>query len=136
MRNPPSRVEYLGLKSRDEVRALMRDAVLAIVPSVCYENFPVTIVESFSVGLPVVSTRMGAMEEILSGEESGWLVDSSDPDGLARAVEHAWSSPQEMRRKGQRARLEYESKFSPDINYQQLSAIYRRATAEASSRRP
>jgi glycosyltransferase involved in cell wall biosynthesis len=131
VREPHVGVEYLGPKSRDEVVSLMREATLAIVPSVCYENFPMAIVESFSVGLPVVSARLGAMEEILDGEESGWLVNASDPDDLARVVEQAWRSPEAMRRKGRSARTDYENKFSPDINYQQLSAIYRNATAEA-----
>ena len=129
MRTPPAGVEYVGGKSRAEVLALMRDASLAVVPSICYENFPVTIAEAFSVGLPVAASRLGAMEDILKDEAAGWLFRPNDPEDIARTVTAAWNGNVERARKGQQARADFEKKYSPERNYEMLLRIYSRAAS-------
>jgi glycosyltransferase involved in cell wall biosynthesis len=134
LRAPHPGVEYLGVRSREEVAALMRDAAVAILPSHWYEGFPVSIVEAFSVGLPVIASRLGSMEEILRGENSGWLFTPQNPDDLARTVRRAWERPDERDRKGKNARLEFETKFSPEVNYGILKRIYAFAIERAQGR--
>jgi glycosyltransferase involved in cell wall biosynthesis len=135
MRTPPAGVEYLGAKSRAEVLSLMRAASLVVVPSVCYENFPVTIAEAFSVGLPVAASRLGAMEEILRGEAAGWLFRPNDPEDIARTVTAAWNGVWERARKGQQARAAFEQKYSPARNYEMLMGIYSRAASVSAQSR-
>jgi glycosyltransferase involved in cell wall biosynthesis len=131
LRDAPHGVEYAGPKRRDEVRALMRDATLAIVPSICYENFPLAIVEAFSVGLPVAASRLGAMEEILRDETAGWLFAPDDARSLAATIQQALSSPAQLASRGREARLQFERKFGPEANYRALRQIYAAAAASA-----
>jgi glycosyltransferase involved in cell wall biosynthesis len=123
-RQPRAGVEYLGARSREGVLGLMRNATVAILPSKWYEGFPVSMVEAFSVGLPVIASRLGAMEEMLLGENSGWLFNPGDPDDLARTVRRAWERPAETVRKGKHARLDFERRLNPETNYQILKEIY------------
>ena len=136
LREPRVGVEYLGSQSREGVLALMRDATVAILPSKWYEGFPVSMVEAFSVGLPVIASRLGAMEEMLLGEKSGWLFAPGDADDLARIVRLAWDRPEEIQRKGQNARLEYEQTMHPETNYQMLKQIYAAAIRASGGHRP
>jgi glycosyltransferase involved in cell wall biosynthesis len=126
-RQPRAGVEYLGQRTRAEVLALMRDATVAILPSKWYEGFPVSMVECFSVGLPVIASRLGAMEEILRGEHSGWLFPPGDADELARTVRLAWEHAAETRKKGNNARLHFEHNLNPEANYLTLKRIYQAA---------
>lgn len=124
LRSPPPGVDYLGPISRERVFAMMRDASLHMVPSGCYEGFPVTIPEAFSAGLPVIASRLGTLEEILAGERSGWLFRPKDAADLARVVRAAWSDQEALRRKGAEARSQYESSYTQPVNYRILMGIY------------
>ena len=54
-----SAVEYLGRLDNDQVLYLMRNAQFLVFPSLCYENFPLTIIEAFAAGLPVLTSDIG-----------------------------------------------------------------------------
>jgi len=121
------RIEYLGALPRQEVQALMRHAAFLIYPSVCYENFPLSIVEAFAAGLPVVASGIGAMAEIIEDGRTGVLFRSGDSDDLATKIEWVAGHPAEMARMRREARAEYLLKYTPEQNYQLLMEIYDRA---------
>jgi glycosyltransferase involved in cell wall biosynthesis len=122
-------VEYLGVVPRSQVLELMQQAKLLIFPSEWYEGFPMTIVEAFAAGLPVVASQLGSMAEIVRDGESGWHFQPGDPQDLARVVQLAWSDPGELQRRGLLARQQYEQDYSVEKNYQILSQIYQTAIA-------
>ncbi len=130
LREAPVGVEYLGYQTRENVLALMRDATLMVIPSTCYEGFPVAIPEAFATGLPVVASRIGTIAEILAGEASGWLFTPGNAAALANTIKEAWMNKKVLARKGHHARLEFETKFSSDVNYQILINIYESAKAQ------
>lgn len=99
-----SNVFFAGRLSSGETRSRIRGARLLILPSECYENFPMAVVEAFSCGTPVVCSRLGAMQEIVSDHANGLLVTPGKPDELARTLEWAWSHPQQIRTMGRAAR--------------------------------
>ena len=119
-------VEWLGARPKDDVLALMRDAALLVVPSVCYENFPMAIVEAFATGLPVVASGHGAMAEIIADGESGRLFRPGDADDLAAAIEWAAGHPRQMAGIGRAGRREFESKYTAAANHGALMDIYAR----------
>jgi glycosyltransferase involved in cell wall biosynthesis len=121
-----SSVEWMGARTKDEVLALMRDAAFLVVPSVCYENFPMAIVEAFATGLPVMASGHGAMAEIIADEENGRLFRPGDPDDLAAVLEWAVSHPREMAGIGRTARRAFELKYTAESNHEALMAIYER----------
>jgi glycosyltransferase involved in cell wall biosynthesis len=50
-----------------------------------YETFRLVVVETFARGVPVVATRLGALEELVDDGETGALVEPGDPEGLRKA---------------------------------------------------
>ena len=117
-------VEIWGRVPNEELRSLMAGASFLVFPSEWYECFPVTIIEAFAAGLPVVAARLGAMEEIIQQEETGLCFEPGNATDLALKVKWAWEHPQEMTRLGKKAREEYENKYTPEKNYQALMKIY------------
>ncbi len=122
-----SQVEFAGQLSHPEVLEAIKSARFLILPSECYENFPMTIVEAFSCGTPVLCSRLGSMEEIVADRRTGLHFAPGSPEKLAAKVKWAWEHPMQLRDMGRAARLEYEQKYTADINYQTLMQIYRNA---------
>jgi glycosyltransferase involved in cell wall biosynthesis len=79
-----SQVTFLGAIPRDEVRDAMWRANCFVLPSHA-ENFGVVLIEALSTGLPVISTRCGGPEDIIT-DEVGLLLEPGDEDGLAEAL--------------------------------------------------
>ena len=123
-------VHMLGQQTPHQVQAEMSRATALILPSICYENFPRTLVEAFGAGLPVIASRIGALAELVEHGCTGLLFEPGDAQDLARALRWAVEHPQQMAAMGARARARYESHYTPDINYGQLIEIYRSAIDE------
>ena len=123
-------VQVLGRVSRDEVLAELRGARALIFPSLWYEAFPLTIVEAFACGRPVIASRHGAMAELIEDGRTGLLFTPGDADDLAAKVAWAWEHPAEMQRMGAAARAEFEAKYTAERNYAMLMEIYAQAIEE------
>lgn len=117
-------VATLGSLPGEAVRQEMHRAVALVVPSIWYENFPRTIVEAFACGLPVISSRIGALADIVRNGETGLLFEPGNPRDLADKLTWALAHPERMAAMGRNARMQYETEFSADSNYQQLMEIY------------
>jgi glycosyltransferase involved in cell wall biosynthesis len=120
-------VRALGSCDAETVRAAMCQAACLVMPSICYENFPRTLVEAFACGLPVVASRLGAMASLIRDGQTGLLFEPGNSADLAEKLAWAEAHPDEMIRMGKAARLEYETNYTPEINYLQLMAIYEEA---------
>ena len=121
-----SSVSFLGRLAREETWVRIRQARMLIVPSGCYENFPLTIAESFACATPVICSGLGAMQEIVENGRTGLHFTAGDPDDLAAKVEWAWQHPQQLQTMRREARSEYEAKYTAERNYEILTSIYRR----------
>ncbi|MBV8125854.1 MAG: glycosyltransferase family 4 protein [Burkholderiaceae bacterium] len=117
-------IDYLGSQPQDQVHDWMRRSGALVLPSICYENFPRTLVEAFACGLPVLSSRLGAMPGIIQEGVTGWLETPGDADAFAARLAHILSQVQASRAVGRAARLDYEARFTGPRNVQMLSDIY------------
>ena len=120
-------VIQLGKQNRDETNALIRSAQFLIIPSLCYENFPLVILEACQYGVAVIASRLGVMEDIVKEGQTGLLFPPGDSDALAESVRWAWDHPGKMLAMGNAARREYEQKYAAERNYKILMEIYLKA---------
>ena len=123
-REAPNNVRFLGATPRSQVINALRETQFLVVPSEWYETFGLVIIEAFSVGTPVIVSRLAAPEEIVDDGLTGLHFSPGDPDDLAAKVGWATTHPEEMRRMGAAAREVYEERYTPDKNYTQLMSIY------------
>jgi glycosyltransferase involved in cell wall biosynthesis len=82
------------------------------------------LVESFACAIPVLGSRLGALEELIDDGVNGMHFDHGDAGELRKAVQWAWANPATIRSMGRMARLKYEQEYSTAANYRQLLAIY------------
>jgi glycosyltransferase involved in cell wall biosynthesis len=131
----PEGATWLGALQREEVLALMQDAAALVLPSTCYENAPLTIVEAFACGLPVIASNLGSIPEFVRHRHNGLLFAPGDPEDLARQVRWAFDHPEEMRAMRVNARREYQEKYTAERNYKLLMTIYEMAIENSRRRR-
>ena len=124
----PPTVRFVGALPRDQVAAAMANARALIVPSVWYENYPMTVPEAMALGTPVIASSIGALKSLVAHGIDGWLFTVGDPASLAEAVEHAARLP-EPRYAAMReaARARYEAQNLPSANLARLVEIYAEA---------
>lgn len=91
IKNKINNIEFLGFKSGAELTDLVSNAYFVIVPSEWYENNPMTIVESYSYGTPVIGANIGGIPEIISDGETGYIFTSRDKDDLIDKIEKSLS---------------------------------------------
>jgi glycosyltransferase involved in cell wall biosynthesis len=132
----PRRVTLLGDQSQERVIDLMRNASILIVPSTCYETGPLTVLEAFACGLPVVGSDLGSIAERIDHGQTGLLFRPGDSEDLARQVRWAFEHPEELRKMRSAARREYEAKYTPERNYRMLMEIYELAVENSKRRQP
>lgn len=120
-------VKWLGQLTPDEVRSHMQAAQALLIPSICYEGFPMVLVEAYACGLPVIASRIGALAELVEDGVTGLLFEPGDTEQLANSVSWALCHPDQMRVMGQSARKYYEENYTPERNYERLMSIYHSA---------
>jgi glycosyltransferase involved in cell wall biosynthesis len=120
-------VRLLGLLDQNSVYSLMRKAPFLILPSICYENMPRTLVESFGSGTPIIASNSGALSELVEHKKSGLLFDVGSVDDLKDNILWAFNNPGEMQEMGSNAKNIYMQKYTSQSNYRQLMNIYNKA---------
>jgi glycosyltransferase involved in cell wall biosynthesis len=136
-KNNLRQVSFRGRLNPSETRAAMKQARFLVLPSLWYEGFPMVMAESLACGTPVLGSRLGAIEEIITDGRTGLHFTPGDPTDLGEKVEWAWNHPSELTAMGREARLDYESRYTSEMNYSLLMAIYQqviKAHSEADGR--
>lgn len=124
-----SGVTFMGQVNGDAARSAIKNARLLMMPSECYENFPLTIVEAFSCGTPIICSRLGAMQEIVADGDTGLHFIPGNAEDLAQRAAWAWDHPAQISEMGKAGRREYEQKYTAEANHAHLMSIYHQAIA-------
>jgi glycosyltransferase involved in cell wall biosynthesis len=118
-------IEFLGHKQGTELWDLVCNSSFVVVPSVWYENNPLTIVEAYSFGKPVIGSRIAGIPEIIDDNETGYLFKMGDDEELAGILEKAKNvTDSKYYEISKNARKFAESNFNPQIHYDQLITLY------------
>jgi len=123
----PANVQCLGREPRDRVLSLMQNASVLIFPSTWYECAPMTVLEAFACGLPVIGSNLGSTAELVGHRRTGLLFRPGDAEDLAGQVRWAFARPEEMKAMRAAAREEYLRKYTAELNYEALLGIYEMA---------
>ncbi len=117
-------VQWLGTLSHDAVLNEMKAAGMLIFPSIWYEGLPLSVLEGFATGLPVIASDLGSLSEIVSEKRTGLLFKAGSSEELAERVLWADSHRGEMRAMYFEARQEFERKYTRERNYEVLMQCY------------
>ena len=114
-------VQYAGPVTTDQVRLHMRESRVVVVPSIWFEALPTVLLEAYACGRPVVATKFGALETLVS-PDVGWLA-PPNRDGLAATLRTSWQDTAAAAL-GRRARELYLALYAPDAGLARLMETY------------
>jgi glycosyltransferase involved in cell wall biosynthesis len=124
-------IEFTGVQERAAVLATIANAELLIVPSECYEGFPMVIAEAFACGTPVLASRIGSLDELIDEGVTGKKFTAGDPQDLANAVRIMLADEVDLRHMRVNARAYFDRHLTEEQNYAQLMKIYSEAIGES-----
>jgi glycosyltransferase involved in cell wall biosynthesis len=120
-------VTFHGYQTGEALRELYRNAAFVVVPSEVYENAPMTVLESFAAGVPVLGAQIGGIPEMVLPGCTGRLFPSRDVEALRSGLCAMWDDRAHLGDQGQHARALVLEKFSPARHVEGLLEIYRHA---------
>jgi glycosyltransferase involved in cell wall biosynthesis len=126
-RTVPGRVRFHGRLDKEALQQLVRSSITSVVPSRWHENQPMTVLESFGAGVPVVATDLGGLPELVRDGVDGRLVKAEDRAGLAAAIDTVVSDPARALAMGADARRRVLSDFSVEAHLDGVGAAYAEA---------
>jgi glycosyltransferase involved in cell wall biosynthesis len=118
-------VQYLGFKYKKELSKIITNSSFIFVPSEWYENNPLTIIESYSYGKPVIASKTGGIPEIVLDKKTGYLFKMRDVSELTDVILNASNiSKKEYIGLSKNARELAVKLFYGKSHYQALLKIY------------
>lgn len=118
-----SHIEFLGHLPNDKVLQLIRQARFSVVPSVCYDNNPFSIIESLCMGTPVIGSDIGGIPELIQPEKNGFLFPPHNTEILKEQISKAFTTfvnPFDFNTLANDAR----TRFDSERHYAELMRIY------------
>jgi len=125
VREDGSDVLFYGFRPRSEVMDAVQSALLQVIPSEWYEGFPLVVLEAFSLGIPVVVSKIGSLDEIVDEGITGFKFSPGDAAELAAKINALAQLPDRLRKVATAARRVFDSEFSAEYSYNSLIDLYR-----------
>jgi len=121
-------VELIGAKPQTQLRGRLAAANVFVLPSVMdpdggMDNLPTVIMEAMATGLPVVSTNIGGIPEMIIDNETGFLVEPGDTAAMADAIEIVINDSSSAARLGHSGYERARTLFSIEKNVRELCAL-------------
>jgi O-antigen/teichoic acid export membrane protein/glycosyltransferase involved in cell wall biosynthesis len=120
-----SLVEHLGPVALDQCPDFYKRADLFVLPTYA-ECLPISMLEAMAAGLPVISTTVGGIPDLIEDGVEGYLVAPGDIEALSDRIARLINNPAERRRMGERARIKA-LRYDEKLSLSQLSALLRQA---------
>ena len=127
----PGRVRFHGRVGHAEVQQALRSSLAAVLPARWHENQPMSVLEAFAAGVPVIATALGGLPELVTDGTTGRVVAHDDCLALASVIEDLAADPARALAMGAAGRAEVLRNHDPVRHRRGLAALYREATGLA-----
>ena len=125
LKNQNDQIEFLGFKNEKDLLDIIQNASFIIVPSEWYENNPLSILEAYANGKPVIGARIGGIPEIIDEGNTGFIFESGNKQQLQSLLLKVNSlDDAQYQVMAVNSRKFAEKFFSPEKHYEKLINIY------------
>lgn len=126
-------IQTVGLLNKAQLFDFYQRARMLVVPSTWFETFGIVAGEAMSHGVPVIASRIGALQEVVEDGVSGVLFEPGNDYDLATKLKELWDKPQICRKLGKAGRKKILRECNKDTYFERLIAVYEEATGLSSS---
>jgi len=118
-------IRCVTVSTDEEAAAVYANADLFVLPSL-FEGTPLTLVEAMASGLPIATTAVCGMKDLIESGRNGLLMPIRSPEAIVRAVSELIDNPDLRRRLGTAARLDARTHYTWDLSADRVASIYER----------
>jgi len=123
-KNRMDNVEMVGFLSGEKLKRTIANCSFLVFPNNCYHNCPMSILQSFACGKPVIGSNLGSVPELVEDGETGLLFESSNEMDLVEKIRYLYANPETVKKMGQNAQRKVEEDYSAEKYYPRLLQIY------------
>lgn len=122
----PENVEFSGYLQKEELSNFIQNARFIVMPSRCYEGFPMAILEAAYYGKPTIGPNHGGFTEIIGQGENaiGKLFEPSNVDDLKKQIVELWNNQKLNDDLGDKAFKKLIKYYDSEIIYKQWEAVF------------
>ncbi len=118
-------VTFFGFKTGDELHELVRRSRALVLPSEWYENAPMSVLETYALGRPVLGANIGGIPELIRQGETGDIFKSADVESLSKIMlRYAKLADNEIETMGREGRKWVEQNFTAERYRENLLRLY------------
>lgn len=118
------RIKLLGMLEKEEMKLCISNAKFVVVPSIWYENCPFSIIESLTMGKPVIGSNIGGIPELVQNGENGFTYEYSNIIELAKKMKELFTNEEIVKKLGENAKINAKKTYAKDIYYDKIIKIY------------
>jgi len=122
--NNLTNVEFTVLSERSEIEKLLCESLLTVAPSICYDNMPNSVLESFSMGTTVIAPDHGSFPEMISDMKTGILYRPGDSVDLAQQIQALLANEELCHHFGSNGRRYVMECHSTQQHYDRIMEVY------------
>ena len=122
----PKNVQLMGYLKGKELEHFIKNARLVVIPSRCYEGFPMAILEAAQFGKPCVCPDHGGFTEIIGKGENtiGQLFEPNNLNDLEKQILALWNQPVLVEELGQKAYEKLQKEYSSEVVYRKWNELF------------
>lgn len=122
-------VRFLGYLEKEALYQEVHESIAAVLPSEWYENSPMSVLEAFLMGMPVIGARIGGIPELVKDNETGLTFEPGNSKDLASKIEYMVNNPVKTAEMGEKAEKYVRQELNAEKHYQKLMEIYKQAAS-------
>lgn len=123
MSKDDKRIFFHGFVKGKELQNFHENANMVIVPSICYDNSPMVIYESFMNGIPVIGSKIGGIPELIEPGINGLLFEPGSVSELKNKIQYLIDNLSKLKEL-EKGALESGKKYSMDTHIEKLENLY------------
>ena len=123
--NNKENVYFLGYTQHEKCLSIVKGSEFVVFPSIWYEGCSMVEIETESLGRGLVATDLGFSVEAIENGVNGFKIRLGDIQGFKNQIESLWNDPELCKSIGANARIDYDQKYVPEMNYEELNSIYK-----------
>lgn len=121
-----AKVNFTGFLQPENLRQKIAAAKALVLPSKWYENAPISVLEAYASGIPVLASNIGGLTELVRDEETGLLFEADNQQSIEEAlIRFAAMGDQKQREMGEQGREWVLQDFTPERYYENMLCLYR-----------
>jgi glycosyltransferase involved in cell wall biosynthesis len=125
-------IEFLGFRNWEELSLILGSSRCMVIPSECYENNPLSVIESLCLGTPVIGSRSGGIPELINQNKNGLIFEPGNVNQLKEKINLVYHDTCKFDHEGIAG--DARSKYNSGNYYMELIKIYNQMITKYSSR--